>query len=231
LLAAEPDEAIVVDLPIAKESDKPAYSEPYFWSEYESVLGMFRANKFCRFVGMLGGSTTRDIVELFASDAAKQKMDAEAANFHKDDVLYMLNEYYGYALLGLPVSEYRNLCWVKLDNAVNYKVRIPFWWEDPNGLGTAEIVKKYFGEYSDEKYQFMLKTVMKDDGAENFITESILPFVYDKENNTYAWDSSLFGTKQLAGEERFKECYRLIKAANDKRPPTRRFDIPEVALD
>lgn len=231
LLAAESDGAIVVDLPIAKESDKPAYSKPYFWSEYESVLGMFRANKFCRFVNMLGGTTTRDIVELFASDAAKQKMEEEKDNFHKDDVLYMLNEYYGYALLGLPISEYRNLCWVKLDNAVNYKVRIPFWWEDSNGLGTGEIVKMYFGEYSDDKYQFMLKTVMKDDGADNFITESLLPFVYDKENNTYAWDSSLFGTKQLAGEERLKECYRLIKSANDKRPPTRRFDIPEVALD
>ena len=231
LLAAEPDEAIVVDLPIAQESDRPAYSKPYFWSEYEPVLGMFRANKFCRFVNMLGGATTKDIVALFASDAAKLKMDAEAAGFHKDDVLYMLNEYYNYALMGLPISEYRNLCWVKLDNAVNYKVRIPFWWEDPNGFGTAEVVKKYFGEYSDDKYQFMLKTMLKDDGAENFITESLLPFVYDKENSTYAWDSSPFGTKQLAGEERLKECYRVIKAANNKRPPTRRFDIPEVTLE
>ena len=231
LLADELEEAIVVDLPILKESERPAYSKPYFWSEYEPVLGMFRANKFCRFVGMLGGSTTKDIVELFASDAAKLKMDEEAANFHKDDVLYMLNEYYNYALMGLPISEYRNLCWVKLDNAVNYKVRIPFWWEDPNGFGTAEIVKKYFGEYSDDKYQFMLKTMLKDDGAENFITESLLPFVYDKENSTYAWDSSPFGTKQLAGEERLKECYRVIKAANNKRPPTRRFDIPEVTLE
>ena len=229
LLAVEPEEGLeLVDLPIIKESDQPAYTEPYFWSEYEETLGLFRANKFCRFVGMLGGATTRDIVELFASDAAKQKMDEEAANFHKDDFLYMLNEYYNYALMGYPISEYRNLCWVELKNTVNYKVRIPYWWEDPNGLGTGEIVKKYFGEYSDAKYQFMLKTVMKDDGAENFITESILPFVYDKESNSYAWDSSLFGTKQLAGEERLKECYRLIKTANDKR---KLFDIPEVTLE
>lgn len=228
LLAAEPDEAILVDLPIVQESDRPAYSKPYFWSEYESVLGIFRANKFCRFVGMLGGATTKDIVELFASDAAKQKMDEEAANFHKDDVLYMLNEYYNYALMGYPISEYRNLCWVELKNTVNYKVRIPFWWEDPNGLGTGEIVKKYFGEYSDAKYQFMLKTMMKDDGAGNFITESILPFVYDAEKGTYVWDSSPFGKKQLAGEERLKECYRIIKAANDKR---NQFDIPVVTLE
>ena len=147
LLAAEPQEEIIVDLPILKESDYPAYNAPYFWSEYESLLGMFRANKFCRFTTMLGGSTTRDIIALFASDAARQKMEEEADDFHKDDVLYMLNEYYKYASMGYPISEYRNLCWVELDNAVNYKVRIPYWWEDPDGLGTGDIVRMYFGEY------------------------------------------------------------------------------------
>ena len=231
LLASEPQEEIDVELPILKETDYPAYTKPYFWNEYEPVLGMFRAGKFCRFTTMLGGATTKDIVALFASDAAKEKMEQEAANFHKDDVLYMLNEYYNYALTGLPISEYKNLWWVKMDATVNYKVRIPYWWEDPNGLGTADIAKKYFGEYSDDKYKFMLVTMLAADGADEFITESILPFVYDVERATFAWDNSLFGEKQLAGEERLKECYRIIKAKNDSRPPSRRFDIPTVALD
>lgn len=231
LLASEPTEPIDVDLPILKETDYPDYREPYFWSDYKELLGVFRANKFCRFVYMLGGSNTKDVAALFASDAARDEMEASASDFHKDDVLYMLNQYYTYALMGYPISEYRNLFWVELKNSVNYKMRIPFWWEDPNGLGTAEIVKKYFGEYKDDKYQFMIKTMMKEDGPENFITESILPFRYDTEKGTYVWDSSLFGTKQLSGEERLKECYRIIKAANDKRPATRRYDIPDVELD
>lgn len=231
LLANRPETPIVVDLPIIQESEHPNYNEPYFWKEYEEYLGVFRAGKFCRFTYMLGGSNTRDIATLYAGDAAQQEMQAEAANFHKDDVTYMLNEYYNYALMGYPISEYRNLFWVELRNNVNYKMRIPFWWEDPNGLGTAEIVKRYFGEYSDEKYQFILKTVMKSDSPENFITASVLPFVYDSGSGTYAWDSSLFGVKQLAGEERLKECYRLVKAANDKRPEQRRYDIPEVDVD
>jgi hypothetical protein len=158
-------------------------------------------------------------------------MEDVSDDFHKDDVLYMLNEYYNYALSGLPISEYKNLCWVEIKNSVNYRVRIPFWWEDPKALGTAAIVKKYFGEYKDDKYQFMLKTMLKEDGAENFIAESIFPFVYNTVSGTYEWDNSSFGTKQLAGEERLKECYRIIKAANDKRPLSRRFDIPEVELD
>lgn len=231
LLASEPAEPIDVDLPILKETDYPDYREPYFWSDYKELLGVFRANKFCRFVYMLGGSNTKDVAALFASDAARDEMEASASDFHKDDVLYMLNQYYTYALMGYPISEYRNLFWVELKNSVNYNMRIPFWWEDPNGLGTAEIVKKYFGEYKDDKYQFMIKTMMKEDGPENFITESILPFRYDTEKGTYVWDSSLFGTKQLSGEERLKECYRIIKAANDKRPATRRYDIPDVELD
>ena len=231
MLASEPQEEIDVELPILKETDYPAYTKPYFWNEYEPVLGMFRASKFCRFTTMLGGATTKDIVALFASEAAKEKMEQEAGDFHKDDVLYMLNEYYNYALTGLPISEYKNLCWVKMDATVNYKVRIPYWWEDPNDMGTADIAKKYFGEYSDDKYKFMLVTMLAADGADEFITESILPFVYDVERATFAWDNSLFGEKQLAGEERLKECYRIIKAKNDSRPPSRRFDIPTVALD
>ena len=231
LLAVEPAEPVAVDLPILKETDYPAYTEPYFWSTYEEYLGVFRAGKFCRFTTMLGGSNTMDIADLFASEVAAQKMADEADNLHKDDVFYMLNQYYNSALSGTPIAEYRNIFWVELRNSVNYNVRIPFWWEDPNALGTGEIARKYFGEYQDDKYQFMLKTMLKEDGAENFITESILPFVYDSENNTFAWDACPFGTKQLAGEERLKECYRLIKAANDKRPASRRFDIPEVDLD
>lgn len=230
LLASEPEEPIAVDLPILKETEYPAYNEPYFWNGYEEQLGAFRAGKFCRFTTMLGGSNTRDIAALFASDAAVQVMEEEAGNFHKDDVLFMLNQYYDYAMTGTPLSEYRNLFWVELQNNVNYTVRIPFWWEDSKELGTGAIVKKYFGEYKDDKYQFMLKTMLKEDGAADFIAESILPFVYDAANNTFAWDNSPFGTKQLSGEERLKECYRIIKAANDKRPASRRFDIPEVEL-
>ena len=72
---------------------------------------------------------------------------------------------------------------------------------------------------------------MKDDGEDNFVAESVFPFIYDRENGTFGWDTSTFGKKQLSGEERLKECYRIVKAANDNRPKPLRFDIPEVAVD
>ena len=228
LLANETEVNAALEFPIMKETDEPAYTEPYFWAEYEDVLGFFRSNKFCRFIGMLGGATTNNVAALFASEEARAKMEEEAENFHKDDVYYMLNRYYDYAKQGLPISEYRNLCWVEIKNAGNYKMRIPYWWEDPDNLGTAEIVKKYFGEYDAEKYQFMLKQVMKKDGAENFVAASIFPFVYDKENGTYVWDDSEFGKNKLAGEQRLKECYKIVKAANDR---LSKFDIPSLPAE
>ena len=228
LLANETEVNAALEFPIMKETDEPAYTEPYFWAEYEDVLGFFRSNKFCRFIGMLGGATTNNVAALFASEEARAKMEEEAENFHKDDVYYMLNRYYDYAKQGLPISEYRNLCWVEIKNSGNYKMRIPYWWEDPDNLGTAEIVKKYFGEYDAEKYQFMLKQVMKKDGAENFVAASIFPFVYDKENGTYVWDDSEFGKNKLAGEQRLKECYKIVKAANDR---LSKFDIPSLPAE
>ena len=231
LLAEAPVETVLVDLPILKETDYPAYTKPYFWDEYKDLLGIYRANKFCRFTTMLGGSNTRDIVALYASEEGRLKMEEEAEGFHKSDVLEMLNEYYRYAEQGIAIAEFKDLYWVEMQNSMNYTMRIPFWWEDPHGLGTAAIVTKYFGDYSDDKYQFMLKTMMKEDGTENFIAASILPFRYDKEQNRYVWDQSPFGVALLAGEERLKECYRVIKAANDKRPGSRKFDIPEVVLE
>ena len=230
LLASKPEEAIVVDLPILSETDYPDYTEPYFWKDYEQYLHLFTASKFCRFTTMLGGSNTRDVAALFASDEARQKMEEKTNDFHKDDVFDMLNAYYEYAQLGYPISTYKERFWVMLRD-VTYDVRIPFWWEDPNGLGTAEIVKKYFGEYDDAKYRFMLQTMIAAEGSEDFVAASIFPFIYKKEDNCFDWDQSPLGKNGLSGEERLKECYRIIKAKNDKRPKPIKYDIPEVALD
>ena len=48
LLANEAEVNAALEFPIMKETDEPAYTEPYFWAEYEDVLGR-------RFVGRTGG--------------------------------------------------------------------------------------------------------------------------------------------------------------------------------
>lgn len=232
-IGSEPKDAIAmaVDLPILREGDYPDYRIPYFWNDYQEYLDVFRASKFCRITMLMGGSNTKDIAALYASEEGKQKMEKEADNLHHSDVEYMLGAYYNDAMVVDSIADFRNYFWVAIRNGADYStVPQPFWWLDPENIGTASIVKHYFGEYENKKYQFMLKTMMKNDGSEDFIAASLFPFVYDETAGTYAWDTSCFGKNKLAGEERLKECYRVIKAANNKRPKPARFDIPEVEL-
>ena len=72
--------------------------------------------------------------------------------------------------------------------------------------------------------------MMKEDGEENFVAASLLPFVRNVDAGTYEWDTTQLGTKNLAGEERIKECYRIIKAKNDSNPPSRRHDFPKLDI-
>ena len=234
LLAQESEEAIVVDFPILSETDSPDYTEPYFWKDYEQYLHLFKASKFCRFTAMLGGSNTRDVAALFASDPGRQKMAEKTDDFHKSDVLDMLNAYYEYAQLGYPISTYKERFWVEMRKDVTYDVRMPFWWEDPNGLGTGEIVKKYFGEYNDYKYMWMLQKMLEKDGSEEFVAASLFPFICNEEGNGYTYDQVTVGNEQLDGEERLKECYRIIKAKYDTSPDGIKEKIgiiPEVPID
>lgn len=228
LLANEPTDSVTIDLPILKKSDFPTYSKPYFWDNYKQYLGEYSVDKFCNLTTLLGGSDTRSVAKLYAENDGGEKM----MDYHVIVVQEMLDAYYNFAKQGCSIAEYDPSCWVQLyNNGLVYTVKQPFWWEDPQGLGTAEIVKKYFGEYEESKYRFMLLTMLDADGAEDFMAASIFPFVYDTEENKYTWDLSPFGTAQLAGEERLKECYRIIYAANKGRAPSKRFDIPEVELD
>ena len=126
LLADEPATPIVVDLPILKEGDYPAYTKPYFWDDYEEYLGLFRAGKFCRFTTMIGGSDTQRIFDLYASEESRQKMEEEAVEFHKSDVHEMLKEYNLYAQQGIAIAEYRDLFWVEMRDAVTYTMVVPF---------------------------------------------------------------------------------------------------------
>ena len=228
MLAEEPSEPITVNFPIIKMEDFPEYNEPYFWNK--EIIGEFNLEKFDYFVRATGITGTADIIQKY--EEAINKLTDVVKNYNKDAVLNMLNEYYNYPKMGYTIDQYKEYTWAKIYKNNNYinkgiYLRIPYWWEDPDNLGTAEIVKKYFGEYDDKKYQFMLYTIIDlDGGADNFNPASILPFTFDAENNSYDWDET------VGGEKRLKECYKAIKEANDRRKPASlKFDIPDVALD
>lgn len=231
LLEEQPLEDSIVNLPILKPDDSPAYHEPYFWPQLEKKLGRFESSKLCRLGSELAGTNTQALVNL-CNDDSEKKLQTAVDKLHKKVVTEMLGEYNEYAEQGIPLAEYKERCWVEIDNVTSYDVCKPFWWDESNGLGTDTIVEKYFGEYSDYKYRWMLQRMVEADGAENFVAASVLPFV--KEGDTYAWDETSFGEKQLAGEARLKECYRVIKAKYDRLPSRVKENIgliPDVPLD
>ena len=137
----------------------------------------------------------------------------------------MLDAYYKFPKQGYTIDQYKELIWVKMDRNIEYVgndvyVRIPYWWEDPDNLGTGEIIKKCFGEYNDAKYQFMIKTMIEEaekNGVENdFVVASMLPFTID--GNSWGWDETVGGLATL------KECHKIITS---KRQATIIHKIPK----
>lgn len=217
-----------VDFPILGTGDYPAYTEPYFWNNLRGDLGYFKAEKLTRLGDRLGGTGTQELIEL-CSDYSGGKGELKTALQELNDELVpkMLDEYNSNAQNGLTLADYDTLSVVKLSTRSYPNASQPFWWSAPDSLGSAAVVKKYFGEYEHKKYLFMIREMQKVENTETFIAASIFPFVLT--GDTCNWDPTPVGPNQLIGEERIKECYRIIKAANDKRQSSK-YDIPEVEL-
>lgn len=220
--------AFALDFPILKQGDFPNYTEPYFWNNLKEDLGYFKAEKLTRLGARLGGTYAQELIELCGDYSGGKGELRTALNKLNDELVYeMFDEYNRNAQNGLTLADYDTLSVVKLRTSGTYsKASQPFWWSAPDSLGSAAVVKKYFGEYELKKYRFMVREMEKVENTEPFIAASIFPFVLN--GDTCNWDPTPIGPNQLTGEERIKECYRIIKAANDK--ALIKQDIPEVEL-
>ena len=220
--------ALAVDFPILKQTDKPNYTEPYFWNNLKEDLGYFNAEKLTRLGARLGGTYAQELIELCGDySGGKGELKTALQKLNDELVPEMLDEYNRNAQNGLTLADYDTLSVVKLRASGTYsKASQPFWWSAPDSLGSSAIVKKYFGEYALNKYLFMVREMEKVENTEPFIAASIFPFVLN--GDTCNWDPTPIGPNQLTGEERIKECYRIIKTANDKR--AKPFDMPKIEL-
>lgn len=213
----------------------PKYNEPYFWKECPKEIGLFYVDKFISLNRMLGVKTIKDIIDIYKSEEAQKCIVDNAKDIHKQDVLYMMNEYYNYSRSGYNFSEHKDALWIELKKGVVYDIRIPYWWEDPDNLGCKAVVEKYFGEYSfkdengktnEDKYRFMLTSMMTARGTENFVIAELFPFIANPADYTWSWDDT------VGGEEKIKECYKIIKAAYDNAPAgIYKFTFPELDIE
>lgn len=225
LLTEESQEPIAISIPIIDNfSYNAGYNKPYFWDNYKEYLGFYSSYRLYDFTRSVNSANTQNIVQAYEN--AEEKMKEKRPTYHKEDFLAMLNAYYEYAKLGYNIEQYKDLMWVETEEETPYiangksYLRIPYWWEDPDNLGTGEIINKLFGEYNDEKYQFIIKTILKKEGSENFVVATILPFIITE--NGYGWD------EKLNGKERLKECYKFI---TEKKANVKKYKIPVVDPD
>lgn len=225
----ESSEIQMFPFPILGSSDNPKYNEPYFWNKYSDYVCKYTPARFF-LINKYGGTLNTENIESFYKDEKNIKKMAEAKRgFHAEDVLEMLEKYNLYASKGYPISDYKDSCWVKMETKnMNYykNVAVPYWWSDPDGLGTAEIVKGYFGEYSEAKYKFMMQYIIEKEGSENFVAARMFPFILDTDTRSYQWDEA------AGGEEYMKECYKTIKKVYDEWPIFHSsFSFPELDLE
>ena len=220
LLAEEPSEPITINIPMLGESQKPVYDEPFFWSRYSNYLGFYSSERFYNLNRVISATNTTNIIDAYNSENALANMEKYKTDYHKIDVLAMLDAYYKFPKQGYTIDQYKELIWVKMDRAIEYVgndiyVRIPYWWEDPDNLGTGEIIKKCFGEYNDAKYHFMIMALIEEaekNGLENdFVVASMLPFAID--GDSWGWDETVRGVKEaVGGLATLKECHEIITA-------------------
>ena len=220
-------EPVALSFPIITEKTyNPSYEEPYFWNKYSRHECNFTIDRFLEIHAGAMGLNTTNIEALYAEN--KASMENLKKKFHIEDVYEILENYNSYAAEGVPVSEYKERSWMEMTLSFinDYKnVVKPYWWEDPDNLGTKEVIEHYFGEYNQDKYGYMLQWIKLQFKSE-FVPAMIFPFIRNIDTNSYSWDL------EAGGEEFMQECYRIIKAKYDKSPTNIRnkFSLPELDI-
>ena len=225
----ESTEPVTLSFPILSKNDNPQYNEPYFWNIYSDYQCKYTTERFFEINSSFGKVlNTTNIEENYSAEKNIKNVKNKKKEFHIEDVSEMLEKYYSYAASGYPIQEYKDSCWIEMivNNINNYNVIQPYWWEDPDSLGSAELVEKYYGEYSEDKYKFMIMSMIGNDGSENFVAAKMFPFIRNLETNTFEWDSS------IGGEDCIKGCYDIIKKKYEEADYVwDSFSFPELVLE
>lgn len=191
-----PDETSTVDLPFVNEQDF-VYPKPWYWNDLMTkYLGAYKSGTFAAVCSALGVKSNNEY-QTFNTDENGMR------DINKIAVQSMMKQYNQYYYDGWRRgSTYKSNYYVPMFADIDYDVVKPAPWGDTQG-GAAK-VKKYYGEYSDEKYKFMIRVWLQKQGK-NFVLNQMFPIM--NEWGSVSWDSS------LGGENRMKTCNKLFREA------------------
>lgn len=213
-----PSEPVAIEIPFNSDCQ---YSKPYYWQQlHDKYIGEYSASVFSTLASAVGANTTNE-AELLSGN------EERLISLNKMAVKTMMQNYnMYYSSWSMSSTQFKQNCWFPMFDTIEYELVQPDCWSD-FGVGAGVKVKAYYGEYSDEKYSFMIKAWLKKQNAEgkDFVLWQMFPLIIDWSIFDAAWDEA------AGGEEAIKECYKVFKAHYDEAPAgTYNFTFPELDI-
>lgn len=204
---AHPNEPLNIAIPFI--SGGPEYPKPYYWTEkHDKYLGAYSSKSFISLCNSIGADTSNE-KELFNGEEENLK------GLHKKAIVAMMESFNNYFSWGMFLDNFRNEQ-IPMLKDMDYDVVTPIWW-----TACSSMVTPYYGDYSEAKYKFMIKTLLNAKGDKFFLPE-MFPIYQDQSGNTgFAWDTL------LGGEAGIKECYKLFYAEWEKNKDQYDFTFPK----
>lgn len=204
---AHPNEPLNIAIPFI--SGGPEYPKPYYWTEkHDKYLGTYSSSSFISLCNSIGADTSNE-KELFNGEEENLK------GLHKKAIVAMMKSFNNYFSWGMFLDNFRNEQ-IPMLKDMDYDVVTPIWW-----TACSSMVTPYYGDYSEAKYKFMIKTLLNAKGDKFFLPE-MFPIYQDWNSDTgFAWDTL------LGGEAGIKECYKLFYAEWEKNKDQYDFTFPK----
>ncbi len=207
-----PNEPIEIAIPFTTDNQ---YDKPAYWgTNHDKYLGEYTSKLFSIVATSVGANTANEVTLL---DVDENKLK----DLNKLVALEMMKKYNMYfSSWGLPASQFKEQFYIAMFEDIDYDVIQPEWWS-ASGPGNGEKPNKYYGEYSEEKYKFMIKNWIKKQGADNFELMQMFPLSWNWA--TVEWDAN------LGGEEGMKACAKFFKETYEQAPDgTYNFTFPDL---
>ncbi len=200
-----PNEPLNIAIPFI--SDGPEYPKPYYWTEkHDKYLGTYSSSSFISLCNSIGADTSNE-KELFNGEEENLK------GLHKKAIVAMMESFNKYFNWGMSFDNFRNEQ-IPMMKDMDYDVVTPIWW-----TACSSMITPYYGDYSEAKYKFMIKTLLNAKGDKFFLPE-MFPIYQDWNSDTgFAWDT-YYGDYS---EAKYKFMIKtLLNAKGDK------FFLPEM---
>ena len=195
----------IIDFPFRTDC---VYDKPQYWSEaHDKYLGVYSDSVFAHVTKMLS-ITTANENEILGDQNSMVELNKEAVKIMMETYNRLFIEW------GLGWPDYYKEAYIPMYSDIDYELVRPLFWspESPDG---GKYIKTFYGEYSDEKYRFMIKTfIEKQEEAGNpFILLEMFPIKYNNSAQVIAWDNSVGGiTKIREYQTLFRNAYNSAPA-------------------